>query len=108
MSFFSRPAQTSNRAAHAGRADLHPVAVLPELAVLLEGSVVVSHQLGGQLGVQGGPFLGRAAWNGFGGQLARLTALAQVSFDRRPGHLQHLHNLLAWSALIDSMQDAFA
>lgn len=84
------------------------MAGLPELALLLEGGVVVGGQLGGQLGIQSSSLLGRAAWNGFGSQLARLAALAKIAFDRRQGDLQHLHNLLAWGALIDGIQDALA
>jgi hypothetical protein len=108
MSFFSRPAQPSNGAAHAGRADQHPMRLFPELAVLLQRGVVVGGQLRGQAGVEGRAFLGRTAWNRFGSQLARLAALAQIPFDGRERDLEHLHNLSAWGAVIDGVENALA
>jgi hypothetical protein len=84
------------------------MAVLPPLAVLLQGGVVVGGQLEGQLGIQSGPLLGWAAWNWFGAQGAGLAALPEIPLDRREGDLEHLHNLLAWGAVIDSVEDPLA
>lgn len=54
------------------------------------------------------PYFGWAAWNRFGSKLARLAALAQIPFDRRQRDLEHLHNLLAWGAVIDGVEDTLA
>lgn len=80
----------------------------PQVALLLQRGIVVGGQLGGQLGVQSRAFLGRATRNGFGGQLARFAALAQIPFDRREGHLQLFHYLAAGGTSIDRVQDALA
>jgi hypothetical protein len=65
----------------------------PQLAVLLQGRVVVGGQLGGQLGVQGGPFLGRAAWDGFDREGARFPALPQIPFEGGQRDLEQRHDL---------------
>src|SRR5579885_1237428 len=41
-------------------------------------------------------------------QLACLATLPEIAFDRGQRNLQHLHNLLAWGAVIDGVEDALA
>ena len=80
----------------------------PQVAVVLQGRVVMRRQLRRQLGVQGRAFLGGAARNGFDGQGAGLTTLPEIPLDGGQRDLEQCHNLGAWGAVIDRMQDALS
>jgi hypothetical protein len=80
----------------------------PQLAVLLQGRVVVGGQLGGQVGVQGSAILGGAAWNRFDGEGACFPALPHIPFEGGPRDLEQRHDLGTWGTLIDRMQDTLA
>ena len=80
----------------------------PQLAVLLQGEIVVGGQLARQVGVQGRTLLGRATRNWLGSQLAGDAALFEIAFDGGEGDLKLLLNESAGSASIHSVQDALA
>jgi hypothetical protein len=82
--------------------------LLPKLAVLLQGGIVVGRQLRWQVGVQGGSIPGGAAWNGVAGQVSRHPALLEIAFDGGQRYLEQGRCFGARRAVIDGMQDALA
>ena len=82
--------------------------LLPELAVLLQGGIVVGSQLSRQLRIQGTSISGGTTRNGFAGQIPRHLTLFEIAFDGRQRHLEHGRHLGAGRAVIDGMEHSLS
>lgn len=82
--------------------------VLPKLAVVLQGSIVVGRQLSGQLRVQGSAISGGTTRNRFARQVPRYLALLEIALDCGQRHLEQGRHLGAGRTVIDGMAHSLA
>jgi hypothetical protein len=80
----------------------------PQLAVLFQGGIAMGCDLGAEVGIQRGPFLGRSARNGLDREGARFAALLQIPLDSRHRNLKGCGDLGLAMALIAGSQDPLA
>lgn len=82
--------------------------LLPDLTVLLQSGISIGLQLDLQSRFQRLTFEGASSWDDLWPEMALLSSLFDVAFDRRQGNIEILHNLLAWLSLVDGTQDSFS
>jgi hypothetical protein len=75
--------------------------LLPEVTVLLQGGIRIGLQLRLQSRFQWLTFEGTSSGNRLGPDVALLSSLFDVPFDRCQGNIEVLHNLLARFPLVD-------
>jgi hypothetical protein len=75
--------------------------LLPEFTVVLQRHIGMGLQLRQQSRLQLSGLLGRTAWDRFGLDVAHVSSLFHIAFDRRQRHSQRFYNLLLRFPLVN-------